>query len=440
MAGQSQSFDGYTAIERLSPGPMTTLYCATQQIAGRKVVIKTLSPGILPDSAFGHNIEREGSILAMLNHPNIVALHDLRRSGVAPWLVREWVPGWTISELLRRLGHLPRRLALGISRQIAQALAHAHRNGVVHRALHPDCVVVSPSGEVKLISFARASSDRVARLPDLLDVEPAPDVACYVSPEQLLGEAPDARVDVYSFGALLLHMITGHIPETGKTRGRSSAWQDLAADVDPELRELLARCLAQQSSERLWDGQALAEALREQPSSETGAQASTALELQLLGLTTSSGSSSVTAITPRSAPPRATGRKTPRVRSMLAIAVTLITLGLLVVWRPWTGQPSGATKTSSGRAFVRVVVEPWARVYVDEQFFDVTPFADPIVVTPGAHQFRFEHPNAPVEKRQVSVVADEAILLDVTMSIPARTSIAGSAHSEAAPSAQEPGP
>jgi hypothetical protein len=88
-----------------------------------------------------------------------------------------------------------------------------------------------------------------------------------------------------------------------------------------------------------------------------------------------------------------------------------------------------------------VVVEPWARVYVDDQFFDVTPFADPIVLAPGTHQFRFEHPNAPTEKRQVSVVADEAILLDVNMVIPARSAIGGSSpQPEAVPSARESGP
>jgi serine/threonine protein kinase len=441
MADQTHSFDGYIAIERLSSGPLTTLYCATQQLAGRKVVIKTLSPGILPDSAFGQNIEREGSILSLLNHPNIVTMHDLRRNGAAPWLVREWVPGWTIAELLRRVGRLPVRLALSISHQIAQALAHAHRNGIVHRALHPDCVVVAPSGEVKLISFSRASSDRVARLPELLDVEPAPEVACYVSTEQLLGEAPDPRVDVYAFGALLLHMITGRTPEPG-ARDRGGAWLDLASDLDPGVRELLSHCLAQQSNERFADAQALCEALDALRPDETNPQASTALQLQQQGLSTG-GPSFVATVRPSTVPPRASEPRSPRaLRLILLVTLGLVGVLAFFVLRPWApGEPASDKKPSSGRALVRVVVEPWARVYVDDQFFDVTPFADPVVVTPGAHQFRFEHPSAPVEKRQVSVVANEAILLDVTMSIPARSSVAGtSVHSETAPSAQEPGP
>ncbi|HEX2878165.1 MAG TPA: protein kinase, partial [Polyangiaceae bacterium] len=136
MTGPSQSFEGYTAIERLTSGPMTAVYCATQQLIGRKVVIKTLSAGILPDSAFGQNIEREATILATLNHPSIVALHDLRRGDGIPWLVREWVPGWTVSDLLPRLRRFTPGLALGIATQIAHALAHAHANGIVHRGLH----------------------------------------------------------------------------------------------------------------------------------------------------------------------------------------------------------------------------------------------------------------------------------------------------------------
>jgi hypothetical protein len=114
---------------------------------------------------------------------------------------------------------------------------------------------------------------------------------------------------------------------------------------------------------------------------------------------------------------------------------------VFAIKRAWTTAPTAsAVATSAGRAQVRVVVEPWARVFVDEQFFDVTPFADPIVVTPGTHQFLFEHPNAPIEKRQVSVVAGESVLLDVSMAIAGRADGEPSSRPQELPSAQEPGP
>lgn len=452
MAGQSPSlphtFDGYTAIERLASGPMTALYSATQQLLGRKVVIKTLSSGVLAESAFGQNIEREAAILSALNHPNIASLHDLRRSDGTPWLVREWVPGWTLSELLQRLGRFTPRLALGIAGQLAHALAHAHSNGIIHRGLHPDCIVIGSSGEAKIISFSRASGDRIARVPELLDVEPSADFAPYVAPEQLLGEAPDSRVDVYSFGALLLHMLGGRPPE-GKPRDRVGLLLDTTAtatDLDPKLRDLLSHCLAQQSSERLVDGRALVAAIDElrQPDGALNAQASTALELQRLGLAVGGGgqSSSVAARSKSISPAAARHTSRQPVHLLIGIIVALAAVVALVVLRPWsTGSTPRIAKAGSGRAEVRVVVEPWARVYVDDQFFDVTPFADPVVLTPGTHQFRFEHPKAPVEKRQVSVVADEAILLDVSMSITTRSGVPGAAtRPHAAPSAQEPGP
>jgi serine/threonine-protein kinase len=446
MTGPSQSFDGYVAIERLASGPMTALYCATQQLIGRKVVIKTLSAGILPDSAFGQNIEREAAILSTLNHPNIAALHDLRRSDGTPWLVREWVPGWTLSDLLGRLRRCTPGLALGIASQVAHALAHAHANGIVHRGLHPDCVVVSATGEAKLISFSRASGERVARLPEQLDVEPSADAAVYTAPEQLLGEAPDGRVDVYSLAALMLHLLTGRPPE-GRARDRHDIRIDstaAGADLDSKLRDLLTRCLAQQSSDRLPDGRALAEALDElrQVHSRLSAQACTAQELQYVGLTIGGGPLPVAARRPLSSPPTAAQRAPWRAAPLLLIVLGVVALLGLVILRPWASRSgTSVTKTGSGRAEVRVVVEPWARVYVDDQFVDVTPFADPIVLAPGTHQFRFEHPNAPVEKRQVSVVANEAILLDVNMIIPARSSISGNpSQAETVPSAREPGP
>jgi serine/threonine protein kinase len=447
MSGPSQSFDGYMAIERLASGPMTALYCATQQLTGRKVVIKTLSAGVLPDSAFGQNIEREAAILSSLNHPNIAGLYDLRRNDAAPWLVREWVPGWTVSELLHRLRRFTPGLALGIASQVAQALAHAHAHSVVHRGLHPDCVVVTATGEAKLISFSRASGERVGRLPEQLDVEPAADAAAYTAPEQLLGEAPDGRVDVYSLGALLLHMLTGRPPDN-RTRDRQGVTTDpsaAAADLDPRLRDLLARCLAQQASERLPDGRALAQALDEllQAHGKVNAQASTAQELQQVGLAIGGPQVSNPTRRPMSSAPttaRSTGWPGPLVSCLLVFVFGAV-VGLTIL-RPWASQSKPATSNAkSGRAEVRVVVEPWARVYVDELFFDVTPFADPIVLAPGTHQFRFEHPNAPVEKRQVSVVADESILLDVNMNIPARSSVSGSSpRPEAVPSTRETGP
>ncbi|HEX2878002.1 MAG TPA: hypothetical protein VHO25_00560, partial [Polyangiaceae bacterium] len=305
--------------------------------------------------------------------------------------------------------------------------------------------VVSATGEAKLISFSRASGERVARLPEQLDVEPAADAAAYTAPEQLLGEAPDARVDVYSLAALLLHMLTGRPPES-RVRDRHGVVDATAAgaDLDPKLRDLLARCLAQQNSDRLPDGRALAEALDElrQGHGKLSAQAGTAQELQHAGLASGGGQLPVTARRPKSSPPNAALRPPWRVAPLILIVLGFAAVIGLGILRPWASRSAPpATTAGSGRAEVRVVVEPWARVYVDDQFFDVTPFADPIVLAPGTHQFRFEHPNAPTEKRQVSVVADEAILLDVNMAIPARSGGSGSSSQpEAVPSARESGP
>jgi hypothetical protein len=246
---------------------------------------------------------------------------------------------------------------------------------------------------------------------------------------------------VYALGSILLQLLCERLPQP---QGREQNLT-LPPELSPQLQALVSRCLFRQDSERFADGRAVALALDELLRAESTSDDKTtvASELQHLGLVTSGSPSSPVLTANKTGRRSASLHPAPRrIGVLAALAIGLIVLVALAIRALWPGS-SGAQASASGtgRAEVRVVVEPWARVFVDEQFFDVTPFASPIVLTPGTHQFRFEHPNAPAEKRQVSVVAGESILLDVTMTIAARSGLAEPSTSPATlPSAQEPGP
>jgi len=436
MANDRSSFEGYTSIERLASGPVTTLYQATHQIVGRKVVIKTLTEGILPDSAFGSKLEHEAFVLSVLKHPSVVVLYDFKRTDGYPWLVREWVPGWSVSELLQRLGHCSPALAVGIATQVADALAHAHMSGITHRALHADTIVVTQAGDAKITSFSQADAERIAprREPE---TEPGFASPVHLPPEQLLGDPADARSDVYALGSILFQMLTGTL--------HNKSTKHPLETLPHDLKIVLAQCLATQPSERFANGKTLHRALLEVLHSLGGVtpQATTVAELQRLGL-------ALTAPTiwqpPTSQRPTVAGatitRPSRKALALMVIAVVL--LGLTAVAFKRCSQGDDAARPgldATGRAEVRVVVDPWARVYVNDRFFDVTPFAEPVILPPGTHQFRFEHPNAAQEKRQVSVVSGETIVLDVRMNVaPGQRSPGSAATPTPVPSGPDPGP
>lgn len=451
MPSDLPPLEGYQAVERLAHGPVTSVYRALHASTGRKVVLKTLSPGILHDSAFAQNLQREASILALLSHPNIVALYDFKISDSRPWLVREWVDGWTLAELLPRLGSASPLLTVALATQLASALTHVHALGLVHRSLRPDCILVGSNGVLKLIGFAHASGERIARIPELVEAETDLTAPSHLSPEQMLGEPADARSDLFSLGVVLHQLLTGSLPQTDEAglqvkprfaraglHGTSSANQ---------LEHLIAHCLAEQPNDRVESAETLLAALLQQLSAlhADGAQHATLLELQRAGVIPAGARTLPVATRHSNTPPRSHFAIRRSGLLLAAIAGGVLLLGTAVHLArkrgllPAEAVPS-ATIDAQHLAEIRVVVEPWARVYVNGSYVDVTPFARVITVPAGTHQFRFEHPNAPPEMRQVSVVSGESILLDVQMRISRAAREQGPSSAPSTSPSSEPGP
>lgn len=425
---EAVTFDGCEIVRKLSSGPVCDLYQAVQEPLGRTVLIKALGHNILPSSPFASTLEREARLLSGLTHPGIVKVHDFVRRGDRMWLVLEHADGVTLEELRQKVKRLDPAAAVAIGLRLTEALAHAHEHGVVHRDLSPKNVFVSKRGEVKLMNFALAVDERMPTAPELLDGGTGYLGPVYMSPEQILGEPADPRSDLFSVGVILYELIAGARPFEGPNerstslRIRQSPAPPLAqggVKVSGSVERLIARCLEKLPSDRVSNARELCvelrHALRELWDS--------APEEAILLAMSQAGMAEAKVAAPR---PMVRAVRTASLRTV-AVGLALICLGIIAsgwglrrVFGPAEASRRAAAPLATPgaeAAELRVVAHPWAHVFVDGQQRETTPFARPLKLSPGTHYIRLEHPNAPPEKRTVSLAVGEGVLLEVDMKV-----------------------
>ena len=255
----------YKLEEQIGAGGMGVVYRATDTKLGRQVAIKVLPEKFARDAERLARFKREARLLAALNHPHIAAIHGLEESGGTHYLVLELVPGKTLE------GPLPLEEALGVARQIAEALEAAHEKGIIHRDLKPGNIKTTPEGKVKVLDFGLAkalhgesSSVDPSQSPTLTagtEVGVVMGTAGYMSPEQARGRSVDKRTDIWAFGCVLYEMLAGRKAFPGETNpdclaavlGREPRWEALPEGTPPHLRALLRRCLQKDPQRRLRD-------------------------------------------------------------------------------------------------------------------------------------------------------------------------------------------
>ena len=248
----------YTIAEEIGRGGMGVVYRAHDTRLGRTVAIKVLHARQHTPEAI-RRFEREARAAAALSHPGIVHIYDFDRGFGSYFIAMEYVSGPTLIALLRSDPTFVRWNLKALMRQIVDAVAYAHAAHVVHRDLKPANMILADRKQIKILDFgiARRIDDHEAT------ASGATGTPYYMAPEQILGEQPDERTDVYALGVTFFLMATGKLPFASGNVLRAHLEQQppdpktLVPDLDEALRRLILRCLAKNPDDRYRNGAAL---------------------------------------------------------------------------------------------------------------------------------------------------------------------------------------
>src|SRR3954463_15169975 len=202
----------YELEELVGTGGMSSVFRAHDRMLDRKVALKVLHEQYTEDEEYVERFRREARSVAQLSHPNIVTVIDRGEADGRQFIVFEYVEGENLKELVERRGPRPVRRALELGIQIGTALAFAHENGLVHRDVKPQNVILG-DGRARVTDFGIARSVDVQQ--GLTQTGTVLGTSDYISPEQASGERVDAQTDVYSLGAVLYELLTGDPPFSG---------------------------------------------------------------------------------------------------------------------------------------------------------------------------------------------------------------------------------
>jgi RNA polymerase sigma-70 factor (ECF subfamily) len=259
----------YQILEPLGAGGMGEVYLARDPRLARDVAIKVLPKHLARAPEALARFEREVKVLAAFSHPNLVSIFDIGTEQGISFAVMEFLAGVTLREHLRH-GALPLPRVLEIGAAVAEGLAAAHAHGVVHRDLKPANIFLTADGQTKILDFGlartEASTPFGATAEYLTELGRVMGTVGYMSPEQARGTIPDARGDIFSLGCVLYEMATGRraFPGDNAADVFVAVLRDQPAEIaeEPELNQLIERCLAKKAEDRFPSASHVAVALK----------------------------------------------------------------------------------------------------------------------------------------------------------------------------------
>ena len=257
----------YKIKELIGRGGMGEIYKAVDVELGRVVAIKTLSPALIADQSAQQRFLREARAASILSHPSICTVFEVGKEGDLVFIAMQYLKGRTIHDLLAQ-GPLPMESAVSYALDVAEALEEAHKNGVIHRDIKPSNIIVNERGSAVVLDFGLAkqvssySSALTDESPTMMHVTTAAAIigtAPYMSPEQVRGEAVDARSDVFSFGATFYEMLSGVRPFSGRSQIEAmhailheepKPLSKVRREVGKELERIVTRALKKEPGDR----------------------------------------------------------------------------------------------------------------------------------------------------------------------------------------------
>lgn len=247
--------DRYEILEVIGEGGMAIVYRALDHRLNRDVAVKIMRDEIAADEEFRRRFCTESHAVAMLSHPNIVAVYDVSHNDNVEYIVMELVDGITLKQYMERKGVVAWKEVVHFTKQISKALAHAHERGIIHRDIKPQNIMLLRDGTIKVGDFGIAALENEV----YENNGEAIGSIHYIAPEQARGECPDARSDIYSLGVMMYEMLTGGLPFTGNTLGEIAVQHMNAKPVPPheknpeiplELERITLKAMSAELSER----------------------------------------------------------------------------------------------------------------------------------------------------------------------------------------------